>query len=94
MSVTPPGRRGSPEISLSCQQVCTGTPNPRGIALPFAHRRLVLLYARMGRLEDARRHWQIFTATVRTPDPELEPLIAEARAALMSAEGMAKSARR
>src|SRR5262249_17061488 len=54
----------------------------------FAHRRLTLLYARTGRLEDARRHWQIFSETVRTPDPELQPLIAEARAALTSAEAM------
>ena len=66
----------------------------RGIVVPFAHRRLVLLYARMGRLEDAKRHWKIFSETVRTPDPEIQPLIAEARAALASAEGLAKSARR
>ena len=60
----------------------------------FAHGRLVLLYARMGRLEDARHHWQIFTESVRTPDPEIRPMIAEARAALASAEGVARSARR
>ena len=66
----------------------------RGIALPFAHRRLVLLYAGMGRLEDAKRHWQIFRETLRTPDPEIQPLIAEARAALMSAEGMSESSAR
>ena len=65
----------------------------RGIVVPFAHRRLGLLYARMGRIEDAKRHWQILTTTVRTPDPEIQPLIAEARAALASAEGMARSAR-
>ena len=62
----------------------------RGVILPFAHRRLVLLYARMGRLEDAKRHWKIFAETVRTPDPELRPLIEEARAARASAEGMAR----
>ncbi|HYM81003.1 MAG TPA: hypothetical protein VEY91_06280, partial [Candidatus Limnocylindria bacterium] len=66
----------------------------RGITVPFAHRRLVLLYARMGRIEDAKRHWQIFSETVRTPDPELQPLIAEARAALMGALGMSRSATR
>ncbi|MEO5618415.1 MAG: protein kinase, partial [Candidatus Eisenbacteria bacterium] len=65
-----------------------------GIAFPFAHRRLVLLYARMGRIEDAKRHWKIFSETLRTPDPELRPLIEEARAVLMSAEGMARSTRR
>ena len=61
----------------------------RGAMIPFAHRRLVLLYARMGRVEDAKRHWKIFTETVRTPDPEIQPLIAEAREALAKAEKMA-----
>ena len=64
------------------------------IAYSYAHRRLVLLYARMGRLEEARRHWEIFSATFTRPDPEMRPLIEEARAALASAEGMAKSAKR
>jgi hypothetical protein len=66
----------------------------RGIAFSFAHRQLVLLYARLGRLEDARRHWEIFSATFTHPDPEMKPLVEEARAALASAEGMAKTARR
>jgi len=66
----------------------------RGIAFSFAHRRLVLLYARLGRLEDARRHWEIFKETLAHPDPEMRPLIEEARAALTSVEGMARSARR
>ena len=64
------------------------------IAHSYAHRRLVLLHVRMGRLEEARRHWESFSATVTRPDPEILPLIEEARAALASAEGMAKSARR
>jgi tetratricopeptide (TPR) repeat protein len=64
------------------------------MAYSYAHRRLVLVYARMGRLEEARRHWEIFSATFTRPDPEMEPLVEEARAALMSAEAMAKSARR
>ena len=51
--------------------------------------RLVLLYARMGRIEDAKRHWRIFTETVRTPDSEIQPLFAEAREALASAEKLA-----
>ncbi len=63
------------------------------MASSFAHRRLVMLYARMGRIEDAKRQWQILTATVHTPDPEIRPLIEEARAVLASAEGMAKSTR-
>ena len=92
---------GQPDSAAVYLERVTSDPAPafqethlRGIALPFAHRRLVLLYARMGRIEDARRHWQIFTATVRTPDPEIVSLIAEARAALVSAEGMARSVKR
>jgi tetratricopeptide (TPR) repeat protein len=89
---------GQPDSAAVILERVTSDPAPwepdRGILLAFAHRRLVLLYARMGRLEDARRHWLILAETVRTPDPEIRPLIAEARAALMSAEGMAKSTRR
>ena len=82
------------ELALSDPASAGSEPHLRGITVPFIHRRLVLLYARTGRLEDARRHWQVFSETVRTPDPEIQPLIAEARAALASAEGMARSARR
>ena len=64
------------------------------MAFSFGHRRLVLLYARMGRLQEARRHWEIFSSTFTRPDAEMRPLVEEARAALASAEGMAKSARR
>jgi len=90
---------GQPDSAAVTLERVTSDPAPwephlSGILPPFAHRRLVLLYARMGRLEDARRHWQIFSETVRTPDPELRPMIEEARLALASAEGMAKSARR
>jgi tetratricopeptide (TPR) repeat protein/tRNA A-37 threonylcarbamoyl transferase component Bud32 len=64
------------------------------MAFAFGHQRLVLLYARMGRAEEARRHWEIFSGTFTRPDPELAPRLAEARAALAGAEGMARSARR
>ena len=92
---------GQPDSAAVTLERVTSDPAParwefhlRGVVQPFAHRRLVLLYARMGRIEDAKRHWQIFTETVRTPDPEIQPLIEEARAALATAEGMAKSVRR
>jgi len=90
---------GQPDSAALTLERVTSDPAPwethlRGVLPPFAHRRLVLLYARMGRFEDARRHWQIFSETVRTPDPELRPMIEEARLALGSAEAMAKSARR
>ena len=66
----------------------------RGIVSPFAHRRLVLLYSQMGRLEDARRHWRQFTAAVRTPDVELEPLVAETQAVLAAAQTARRPPRR
>jgi tetratricopeptide (TPR) repeat protein len=64
------------------------------MASSFGHRRLALLYARMGRQEEARRHWEIFSAAFTHPDPETKPLLEEARAALASAEGLARTARR
>jgi tetratricopeptide (TPR) repeat protein len=64
------------------------------MASSFAHRRLVLLYARMGRMEDARRHWKSFSEAFTRPDPEMKPLVEEARAALASAEAMGRTSRR
>ncbi len=58
----------------------------RAIFYSFAHHRLVLLYARMGRVEDARRHWEIFRQSFTKPDTELLPMIDEARQALAAAE--------
>jgi hypothetical protein len=58
----------------------------RGLTHSFAHQRLVVLYARMGRPADARRHWRVFSETFTTPDPEMVHLVDEARAALASAE--------
>jgi tetratricopeptide (TPR) repeat protein len=51
----------------------------RGITYSFAHQRLVILYARLGRLDDANRHFRILTESFTTPDPEFRPLLAEAR---------------
>jgi hypothetical protein len=45
-----------------------------------------MLYARMGRPVDARRHWRVFSETFTNPDSELVHLVDEARAALASAE--------
>lgn len=53
-----------------------------GFTHSFALRRLALLYERMGQPAQARRHWQQFLDTFTDPDPELRPLVAEARAAL------------
>jgi tetratricopeptide (TPR) repeat protein len=48
----------------------------------FAHQRLVVLYAGLGREADARRHWTAFSKTFTRPDPDLRRLIDQARAAL------------
>jgi hypothetical protein len=50
-----------------------------GIHHSFAHRRLTLLYARLGRLEEARRHGRIFGETFTRPDPRMRPLLDEVR---------------
>jgi hypothetical protein len=65
-----------------------------GIPFSFAHQRLVLLYARMGRRADAERHWKIFSATFTHPDPELRHLADEARSALTGAKEMPRAERR
>ena len=63
------------------------------MASSFGHRRLVMLYARMGRVEEARRHWLAFSEAFAHSDAELAPLVEEARTALAGAKGMAKSSR-
>lgn len=82
------------EMALSDFEGSYWETHLRGIAVPFIHRRLVLLYARTGRVEEARRHWQRFSETFRTPDPEIRPMIEEAREALATAEGIVRSTRR
>lgn len=94
-------RLGRPDSAAAYFERATA-PVPQGgtdiaqirMASSFAHRRLVLLYLRMGRLEEARRHWEILRATFTHPDPEMAPLVEEARMALASDDGMTKSARR
>jgi hypothetical protein len=60
--------------------------NLRGLTHSFAHQRLVLLYSRLGRLDDARRHWQEFSNTFTDPDREMRHLVDEARRAVGEAE--------
>ena len=54
----------------------------RGIPWSFAHPRLVVLYAGMGRLENANRHYRLFTEAFTRPDPEFRHLLAETRNAI------------
>jgi DNA-binding SARP family transcriptional activator len=68
------------------QGITHGNEFPRAAGFSFAHQRLVVLYSRLGRLDEAKRHWKIFSETFTKPDPELVALVVEAREALRSAE--------
>ena len=57
-----------------------------GLTHLFAHRRLVLLYAQMGRLEDARRHWTVLADARKGADPRTAALLEDARSALIRHE--------
>jgi eukaryotic-like serine/threonine-protein kinase len=54
----------------------------RAIYWPFAHQRLVLLYARLGRADLAEQHWKILQESFTHPDPCLAPLVEQARKAI------------
>jgi hypothetical protein len=62
-----------------------------GLVHPFVHQRLVLLYARMGRLEDAERHLAILERDVTRPDPDVRRLLDEARDAVRITRSMARA---
>ncbi|MDH3271249.1 MAG: tetratricopeptide repeat protein, partial [Gemmatimonadota bacterium] len=61
-----------------------------GLATSFARQRLVVLYAALGRVEDAERHFRVFSDTFTNPDPDLVHLVDEAREALASARDNTK----
>jgi tetratricopeptide (TPR) repeat protein len=61
-----------------------------GAANSYLRQHLIVLLARLGRVDEARRHWEVFLATFTHPDPEYVPLIEEARAALEAAEAKAR----
>ena len=62
----------------------------RGIAQSAAHHRLVLLFARMGRLADAERHLTVIERWWDRPDDIARRMLAEARAAVRAARGVAR----
>jgi len=78
------------ELAMSPIGGSAGLTDAR-IANSYAHQKLVLLYARMGRLADAEGHWKIFSGTFTHPDPELRHLVDDARSALVSAGGISQS---
>ena len=57
-----------------------------GAAQPYLRQHLIVLLTRLGRVQEARRHWEIFRTTFTNPDPEYAHLVDEARAALEGAE--------
>jgi hypothetical protein len=61
-----------------------------GLVHPFVHQRLVMLYTRMGRIEEAARHLAILERDCTRPDPDLRLRIDEARAAVRSARDMSR----
>jgi len=56
--------------------------------VPYAHQRLVMIYARMGRLNDAERHWEEFSATFTNPDPEVKHLLDDTRDVIQELRGI------
>jgi len=87
---------GHPDSAAICLERVVSDPAPprednvHGVALPFAHLRLVLLYARLGRVADAERHLAVVEKWFTTPDPEARRLLDEARSAVRAARGMAR----
>jgi tetratricopeptide (TPR) repeat protein len=55
----------------------------------FAHQSLVMIYARMGRREEAEMHWQAFSVVFTSPDPVVRHLLDEARTAIVGLRAMA-----
>jgi len=64
-----------------------------GVAVTMAHRRLVMLYARMGRLEDAERHLALLQRMWARPGPIARRMLDEARGGVASARAMARPER-
>jgi tetratricopeptide (TPR) repeat protein len=57
-----------------------------GAANSYLRQHLIVLLARTGEIDEARRHWEILRTTFTNPDPEYAHLIDEARSALEAAE--------
>jgi serine/threonine-protein kinase len=81
---------GPPDSAAAAFERVLEPPESRKIAVapPYAHQRLVMIYARMGRREDAERHWREFSAAFTNPDPEVKHLLDEARAAIAGLRSM------
>ena len=63
------------ELAIAPTRVPFSHLSLRGLAYPFAQRRLALLYGRMGRQEVAQERWRAFAGAFTTPDPDLKQLM-------------------
>ncbi|HEX9893120.1 MAG TPA: BTAD domain-containing putative transcriptional regulator [Gemmatimonadales bacterium] len=70
------------EMIVTLQRTSWWESFAKGPVYSFAHRRLALLYAKLGKPELARRHWARFIAMFTDPDPDLIWMREEARGAL------------
>jgi hypothetical protein len=66
----------------------------RGLAETRVRERLVAVDLRAGRIGEARRQWDILSASCIRPDPEAQAQLDETRAALMAAEGLGAAGRK
>jgi tetratricopeptide (TPR) repeat protein len=70
------------ELLISPRRLHFAEARREGFAYSFALRRLALIYTRQGDRPRAREYWRNFLATFTNPDPELEPMVTEARSEL------------
>ena len=82
-------RLGQPDSAVAVYEYLAA-PHRTPLPYSFAHQRLAVLYATLGRLDDARRHYRVFTETFTGPDAEVAHLLDEARTALEVADGKAR----
>jgi tetratricopeptide (TPR) repeat protein len=91
-------RLGQPDSAAAFYLRMLGPEQPgvgwTALVRSFVHQRLVMLYTHMGRLAEAERHLAMLERDFTRPDPDVRHLLDEARAAVRSAQGMAKSATR
>ena len=64
------------ELVVAPTRMAPGHFALRGLAYPFAHRRLARLYTALGDQDAAAEHWKEFTRSLSEPDPELRGLLA------------------
>jgi len=88
---------GAPDSAATYLDRMTTDPtqwvNCSGITKPLVYLRLTLLYARMGRLDEAERHLAVLERWWDRPDDIAQDMLDEARNAVRSARGLARPER-